>query len=73
MIKYLTLIIFILLLSCKNSTPPPSAPVIQTISSGQAHNFILQQIENPSFIIVDVRTNQEFESGHIQTQLILTG
>ena len=49
-------------MSCKTNKTPLSA---QTIQVGMAHNLILQQNDNENFKILDVRTVEEFNNGHI--------
>lgn len=65
MSRLFCLIFFVIigLVSCKSSnTSPPHA---KNISPGMAHNLILQQQGNSKFKIIDVRTAEEFSSGHI--------
>jgi rhodanese-related sulfurtransferase len=38
---------------------------VPTITAPDAYNLIQQNISNPNFIIIDVRTADEFNSGHI--------
>jgi rhodanese-related sulfurtransferase len=38
---------------------------VQTVNSTEAEKMIQSNINNPEFIILDVRTPGEFESGHI--------
>ena len=49
--------------ACKPSPPRPNHAT--PISVGMAHNLILQQKGHASFKIVDVRSSNEFSSGHI--------
>ena len=51
-------------LSCKNSDTPKV--ISNNISAGMAHNLILQQENNENFIILDVRTEAEYNAGHIK-------
>ena len=48
--------------SSKTITTTPNVP---TISASNAYNLIQQNLNNPDFIILDVRTTDEFNSGHI--------
>ena len=57
----ITLIIFIN--ACDKQ--PSAKPQFKSISPGMAQNLILQQIGNDNFIILDVRTKEEFDSGHL--------
>ena len=43
-----------------------SQPRFVTISPDKAHSLIQQHKDDPNFVILDVRTPQEFQSGHIQ-------
>ncbi|MCP4670551.1 MAG: rhodanese-like domain-containing protein [Desulfobacula sp.] len=43
-----------------------SARGLETISPEKAHQLIMQKKDNPDFIIIDIRTPMEFESGHIE-------
>jgi rhodanese-related sulfurtransferase len=53
----------------KSNTPQPTttpAPIaIPTISTLDAYNLIQKNKDNPDFIIIDVRTADEFKGGHI--------
>ena len=65
MTKYLMLIILsILLFSCKKDVEKTKQ--LRSIGSGMAHNLILQQDGNSTFVILDVRTTDEYDSGHIE-------
>ncbi|MEK9726707.1 MAG: rhodanese-like domain-containing protein [Candidatus Margulisiibacteriota bacterium] len=57
------ILIFCLFIGCKDTPALNQSP--RPISVGMAHNLILQQLGNKSFSIVDVRSYQEFQSGHI--------
>ena len=61
--------LLIAIIGCKPSNTKKGMPVIASISAGQAHNFILQQIGNESFSLVDVRTPKEFNNGHIESAI----
>ena len=66
MFKFFLILMLCLFTACKNEGNTTQQKKVVTISSGQAHNFILQQIGNSSFHLIDVRTSDEFISGHIQ-------
>ena len=53
----------ILFSGCKSPSSRPHHA--RPISVGMAHNLMLQQMGHPSFKIIDVRTPDEFSSGHI--------
>lgn len=41
-------------------------PVIKNISPDEAATLIEENMENPNFIILDIRTTKEFQDGHIE-------
>ncbi|MFC2066266.1 rhodanese-like domain-containing protein [Chloroflexota bacterium] len=47
----------------------PGQPIIKDISAQEALDLIQENQENPDFIIVDVRTPQEFADGHIENAI----
>ena len=63
----LLLCIFILFFNACKPTQQPSAH--KTISVGMAHNLILQQENNTTFQIIDVRTPEEYRNGHIKNAI----
>ena len=60
------LLLTIIFIGCKSTNSSKKSVNIQMIPPGQAHNFILQQEDNHNFSIIDVRTPDEFRSGHIE-------
>jgi len=42
------------------------AQIIKDISVKEAYDMIQKNLENPNFIILDIRTPEEFNSGHIK-------
>jgi phage shock protein E len=64
MFRWGILFLAFVLLGC-NSEKKHAAHVTH-LDPGVAHNFILQQLGNESFQIIDVRTPEEFSTGHIQ-------
>jgi rhodanese-related sulfurtransferase len=64
MTKKIVLIIFIFtVVSCKETAK--RQPHASVISAGMAQNLITQQMGNANFSVIDVRTKNEFLSGHI--------
>jgi rhodanese-related sulfurtransferase len=69
----LILLIALLITGCSqavNSTASTQSTttttsIVPTITTPDAYNLIQQNISNPNFIIIDVRTADEFNSGHI--------
>ncbi len=50
-----------------NSTSPANVPVInKVINVAQARSLIAEKQGRPDFVILDVRTAEEFASGHLQ-------
>ncbi len=43
--------------------------IIKNITPEQGYKLIIKNTENPNFAILDVRTAQEFEKGHIKTAI----
>ena len=43
--------------------------IIKNITPEQGYELIIKNTENPNFAILDVRTAQEFEKGHIKTAI----
>lgn len=39
--------------------------VFKTISPDEAYKLIQENVNNPDFVIIDIRTPQEFKAGHI--------
>ena len=46
------------------ATPP--TPTIENITTKEASNLIQENKDNPNFVILDVRTPEEFSSGHLE-------
>ena len=47
-------------------TPDLAGQIIQDVTVEKAHDLIQQNQGNPIFIIIDVRTQEEFIEGHIE-------
>ncbi len=62
-ISTLVCLFIITITGCKSSAI--RTPHARHISPGMAHNLILQQQQNAQFKIIDVRTESEFNTGHI--------
>jgi rhodanese-related sulfurtransferase len=39
---------------------------LEVVTPGKAHELVQRNRDNPKFVILDVRTPEEFESGHIE-------
>jgi rhodanese-related sulfurtransferase len=39
---------------------------LRVVSSQEAHQLVQRNQDNPNFVILDVRTPEEFESGHVE-------
>jgi rhodanese-related sulfurtransferase len=62
----------ILTVGCaKTTTPEPETPtqIIADITTDQASTLIEENQNNPDFVILDVRTPAEFDSGHIENAM----
>ena len=57
----ITLMVFI---GCKDA--PPDLVVVKNLNIKEGHDLIEKNKNNPDFVILDVRTPGEFNSGHIQ-------
>ena len=53
-----------------NITPVPSQ-VIEDISISEAFNLIQQNQGNSDFVVLDVRTANEYNSGHIESAIMI--
>jgi len=51
--------------------PEPPTPIIENISAKDAYELVQENQGNPNFVILDVRTQGEFESGHIENAINL--
>jgi rhodanese-related sulfurtransferase len=54
--------------SCAGKTEAPTQ-ITEDVSAEQAFNLIQENRSNPDFIIIDVRTPEEFNDGHIENAL----
>ena len=45
--------------------------ILQTISPDQANRLILDNKENPNFLIIDIRTPEEFRTGHLEGAVLI--
>ncbi len=48
-----------------SSTTITTTPNVPTITASNAYILVTQNLNNPTFIVIDVRTAGEFSSGHI--------
>jgi len=66
--KYLLILFSIVLssglISCKQ--PAPDITAITNLNAKQGFDLIKENKNNPDFVILDVRTPKEFNSGHIE-------
>lgn len=53
------------------SPPQTSAQGLRNITVTEAYAFIQENKDNPDFIIIDIRTPEEFESGHIENAVMI--
>ncbi len=54
-------------------TPSPEAPaqIIENVTPQEAFTLIQENQNNPAFVIIDVRTQEEFAEGHIENAVII--
>ncbi len=55
----------------ETDTPKEETQVIKNISPQEAHVLIEKNKKNPDFVILDVRTPEEFSEGHIENAVNL--
>ncbi|HWP90893.1 MAG TPA: rhodanese-like domain-containing protein [Thermodesulfobacteriota bacterium] len=55
----------------ETNTPKEETQVIKNISPQEAHVLIEKNKKNPDFVILDVRTPEEFSEGHIENAVNL--
>jgi rhodanese-related sulfurtransferase len=69
----LILVVAALILSVGCPKTPPEAPtqIIKDITTQEASTLIQNNQDNPDFVILDVRTHDEFAGGHIANALNL--
>jgi len=52
-----------------NTAPPSEAQIAEDITAEEAFNLIQANQQNPDFVIIDVRTPEEFAQGHIDNAI----
>lgn len=50
----------------QHSIKPKGGPIIKTLEPRAAFEFILKNKRNHNFVVLDIRTSQEFQDGHIE-------
>ena len=45
---------------------PENKPIIEDVNLEEAYALIVDNLSNPDFVIIDVRTPEEYASGHIE-------
>lgn len=66
-ILIITLFTLTVLLACKDA--PPDPVTVKNLNVKEGHDLIEKNKNNPDFVILDVRTPGEFNSGHIQNAI----
>lgn len=67
--KFLLMVSAILLLTVNLNAVETNESEIKIVSAMKANALIEQNSDNPKFVIVDVRTNEEYKSGHISNSI----
>ena len=72
------LLLLTVMMSCDKSTTGidqqnqgPEGAIYQDISVADARTMIMENQDNPDFVILDVRTRSEFDAGHIENAVNL--
>ena len=72
-IKYFLLIMLVTAVNASTyataQTDQAQKQIIKNITTEQGYELITNNTENPNFVILDVRTPQEFEKGHIKSAI----
>lgn len=55
----------------ETAPPPVSGQVIEDVTAREAFTLIQENLNNPDFVILDVRTPEEFADGHIERAINL--
>lgn len=45
---------------------PENKPIIEDVNLKEAYALIVDNLSNPDFVIIDVRTPEEYASGHVE-------
>jgi rhodanese-related sulfurtransferase len=66
MILSVSMLMAIMVLACT-----VKADGLSTISPKEAYNLIQNNKSNPDFVLIDIRTPQEFKSGHLKNAILI--
>jgi rhodanese-related sulfurtransferase len=61
----------VLLYGCAGTTAGPAAQINDDITAEEAYSLIQENLNNPDFMIIDVRTPDEYASGHIENSVLI--
>ena len=53
------------------SKSPDTTPILEDVTAQEAFDLIQQNKGNPDFLIIDVRTPEEFKDGHIENAILI--
>lgn len=56
---------------CGTAEPETPAQIIEDITVEQANDLISENGDNPDFMIIDVRTPEEYAEGHIENSVLI--
>ena len=63
------LLVFPLLSGCSDGNKTPNSPIYEDVTVQETYSLIQDNKENENFIILDVRTLQEYSSGHLENAI----
>jgi rhodanese-related sulfurtransferase len=60
-----------LFFGCSAAEPATPTRILEDITAGEADELIRENAGNPDFMIIDVRTPQEYAGGHIADSILI--
>jgi rhodanese-related sulfurtransferase len=61
----------VLLYGCAGTTAGPAVQINEDITAQEAYSLVQENLDNPDFMIIDVRTPDEYASGHIENSVLI--
>jgi rhodanese-related sulfurtransferase len=68
---FLIIVFFSGCISDKENNSDIKYPVLEDITVDESYSLIQNNSDNQDFIILDIRTQEEFDSGHIQNSIMI--